>query len=203
MRSSTLLRQHVRFLRTVMKELADRVTKDTTVTKRQIDLATRTMLDQISGLSDGDYEQSMAIQLFLDCIDRAIRPPTAFVSFREQPMHVNDNQTLSLRVVDPIADGGVWANMDDGCSCCHGEVWRTNAEAKMKVLHLQPIWVYRRGTTFNGVGTSTTSGKQKHSHGHTTASVRHGDTGVRAFTRNLEKRHILWYCPRRVRQSWA
>ena len=35
-------------------------------------------------------------------------------------------------VVDPIADDGVWAIIDDGCnSCCHGEVWRQNAEAKM------------------------------------------------------------------------
>ena len=31
----------------------------------------------------------------------------------------------------------------------------------MKVLHLQPIWVHRRATTFNGVGKSTTSGKLK------------------------------------------
>ena len=52
--------------------------------------------------------------------------------------------------------------IDDGCnSCCHGGVWRQNAEAKMKVLRLQPIWVHRKATTFNGVGTSMTSGKQK------------------------------------------
>ena len=31
----------------------------------------------------------------------------------------------------------------------------------MKVLPLQTIWVHRKATTFNGVGTSTTSGKQK------------------------------------------
>ena len=70
-------------------ELADRVTKDTTITKQQVDLSTRMMLDQISRLSDGDYEQSMAIQLFLDCIDLATTPSTAFVSFREQPMHTS------------------------------------------------------------------------------------------------------------------
>ena len=45
--------------------------KDTTIQKQQIDLATRMMLDQISRLSDGDYEQSTAIQHFLDCVDRA------------------------------------------------------------------------------------------------------------------------------------
>ena len=145
------------------EELADRVTKGTTITKQQIDLATRMMLDQISRLPDGDYEQSMAIQLFLDCIDRATTPSTAFVSFREQPMHFNDTQTLKLRVGDPIADEGVWAIIVDGCnSCCHGEVWRQNAEAKMKVLRFQPIWVHRKATTFNEVGTSRTSGKLKY-----------------------------------------
>ena len=127
------------------EELADRVTSDTTITKQQIDPATRMMLDQVSRLSDGDYEQSMAIQLVLDCVDRASSPSTAFVSFWEQPMHFNDNQTLSLRVVDPIADEGVSAIADDGCnSCCHGEVWRQNDEAKMKFLRLQPIWVHRK-----------------------------------------------------------
>ena len=106
-------------------------------------------------MSDGDYEQSMAIQLVLDRIDRATAPSTAFVSFREQPMHFVVDQTLNLRVVDPIADEGDWAIIDDGCnSCCHGEVWRHNAEAKMKVLRLQHIWVHRKATTFNGVGTS-------------------------------------------------
>ena len=115
----------------------------------------------------------MAIQLFLDCVDRATASSTGFVSFREQPMHFNDNETLSLRVVDPITDKGVSAIIDDGCnSCCHGEAWRQNAEAKRKVLGLQPIRVHRKVATFNGVGTST----------RTTARVRRGDTGVRAFS---------------------
>ena len=117
-------------------------------------------LDQVSRVSDGVYEQSMVIQLFLDCVDRSTASSIACLSFQEQPKHFNDNQTLSLRVVDPIADEGVWAIEDDGCnSCCHGEVWRQNAEAKMKVLRLQPIWVDRKVTIFNCVGTSTTSGK--------------------------------------------
>ena len=118
------------------EELADRVTKDMMITKQRVDLATRTMLDQISRLSDGDYEQSMAIQLFLDCINRATTPSTAFVSFREEPMHFNDNQTLSLRVVDLIADEGVWTIFDDGChSCCHSEIWRQNA-AERQILSM-------------------------------------------------------------------
>ena len=154
------------------QELADRAMKDTTIQKQQIDLATRMMLDQISRLSDGDYAQSTEIQLFLDCVARATASSTAFVSFREQAMHFTDYQTVNLRVVDPIAHEGVWEMIDDGCnSCCHGGVWRQNAEAKMKVLRLQPIWVHRKATTFNGVGTSATSGKQKNAHDNTTARV--------------------------------
>ena len=75
------------------------------------------------------------VQLFLDCVDRATVPSIAFVSFRKRPMHYDENQTLSLRDVDPIADDGVWAIIDDGCNrFCQGEVWRQNAETKMKVL---------------------------------------------------------------------
>ena len=63
------------------EELANRVLKDTTITKRQLDLATRMMLGQVSRLSDGDHEQSAMVQLFLDCVDRATEPSTASVSF--------------------------------------------------------------------------------------------------------------------------
>ena len=143
-------------------ELTYRVLKETTITKRQLDLATRMMLEQFSRLSDGDYEQSAMVELFLDCVHRVTETPTEFVPFRERPMHFDDNQTLSLRVVDPIADECVWAFIDDGCnSCCHGEVWRQNAEAKMKKWGLHPVWLHREATTSNGVRTSTTSGKLK------------------------------------------
>ena len=86
------------------EELANRELKDTTITKRQLDLATRMMLEQVSCLSDGDYERSAMFQLFLDCVDRAIASSTALVF--------------------PKATH----------SCCHGEVWRQNAEAKMKTF---------------------------------------------------------------------
>ena len=100
---------------------------------RNEELATRMMLERVSRLSDGDHEQAMMVQLFLDCVDRATASCAAFVSFREQPMHFYNNQTLNLRVVDPIADEGVWAIIDDGCnSCCHGEVWRQSAQRMMK-----------------------------------------------------------------------
>ena len=45
------------------------------------------------------------------------------------------------------------------------------AETKMKVVGLHPIWLHRKATTFNGVGTSTTSGKISISHGHTIARI--------------------------------
>ena len=162
------------------------------------------MLEQVSRLSDEDYDQSMTVHLLLDCIDRATTPSTAFVSFREQPMHFSDNQTLSSRVVDPIANEGVWAIIDDGCnSCCHGEVWRQNAEAQMKVLRLQPIWVHRKATTFNGVGTSTTSGKLKIP---MAIRLQESDMVIPGCVHSheiLEKTHILCYSPRHVKQSWA
>ena len=43
------------------EELADRVSRDTTITKQQNYLATRMMLEQISRLSDGDCEQSLTV----------------------------------------------------------------------------------------------------------------------------------------------
>ena len=154
-RSAMFSRQHVQHLRTAMKNL--RIVNRRTRRSRSDN---STMMEHVSLRTDGYYEQSAMIQLLLDCVDRATVPSTAFVSFREQPMHFNDNQTLTLRFVDPIADDGVWAIIDDGSnSCCHGEVWRQNAEAKMKVLGTHPIWLHRKATNFNGVETSTTSGK--------------------------------------------
>ena len=82
----------------------------------------------------------------------ATESTTAFVSFRERPVHFDDNQTLSLRVIDPITDGGVWAIIDDGRnSCCHGEVRRQNAEANMKAFGLHLIWSHRKASTFSMV----------------------------------------------------
>ena len=91
-------------------------------------------------------------------------------------------------MVDPVADEDVWATIDDGCnSCCHGEVWRQNAETEMKVLGLHPIWMLRKATTFHDVGTSTTSGKLK-----ILMAIRLQESDMviprlRAFARNPEK----------------
>ena len=46
------------------EELADRVSRDTTITKRQLDLATRMMLEQVSRLSDGDYKKVNNASIF-------------------------------------------------------------------------------------------------------------------------------------------
>ena len=73
------------------------------------------MLEQASLSSNGDYEQSTILQLSLDCLDRTVEPITEFVSVRERSMHPEDNQTLSVRDVDPTAYDGVWAIIDDGC----------------------------------------------------------------------------------------
>ena len=97
-------------------------------------------------------------------------------------MHFNVNQTLRLRVVDPIADDGVWAIIDDGCNSCHGDVWRQNAATEMKVLGLHSIWLHRKATTFDGVGMSTISEKLKI---HMAIRLQESDmviTRVRAFT---------------------
>ena len=154
------------------EELAHRMTRNTTIMKQQIDLATRMMLEQISRLSDGDYVQSMVIPLFLVSVDRATASSTASVSFQEQPMHFKDDQTLNLRVVDRIGDEGVSAIIVDGCnSCCHGESWLHNAAAKMKVLRLQPIWIHRRATIFLWRRNEHDKWKAENSHGHTTARV--------------------------------
>ena len=71
--------------------LADRVLKDTTITKRQLDLAARMMLEQVSLLSNGVFLQSTMPQRPLDCVDRAAESTTAFISIRHRPMHSEDN----------------------------------------------------------------------------------------------------------------
>ena len=49
-------------------------------------------------------------------IDRAVESITELVSIRERFMHSEDNQTLSLRDVDPVAYDDVRAIIDDGCN---------------------------------------------------------------------------------------
>ena len=65
------------------------------------------MLEPVSRLSDGDYEHSTMVQLFLDYVDRATAASIAHVSFGERPMHFEDNQTLNLRAADLLENEGV------------------------------------------------------------------------------------------------
>ena len=54
-------------------------------------------------------------------------------SSKKESRLMEDKQNTSLRVVDPMADEGVWAIVDDACNCnCHGERWRINAEEKIR-----------------------------------------------------------------------
>ena len=76
-------------------------------------------------------------------------------------MHFNDNQTLRLRSLIQLQMTVFGRLVMTGATVVVMVVWRQNAEAKMKVLGHHPIWVHRKATTFNGVGTSTTSGKLK------------------------------------------
>ena len=87
-------------------------------------------------------------------------------------MHPKVNQTLNLQAVDPIGDEDVWAIEEDGCnSCCHGEVWRQNAEAKMKVLRLQPIWIQQKSNNFHWRWNKHDKREAENLNGHTTARV--------------------------------
>ena len=80
--------------------------------------------------------------MWLDCLDRAQQAattsqPTAMMAWNtwntwnawnawsEMP----ETQNTKLRVVDPLEDEGIDAIIDDACnSCCHGELWRENAD---------------------------------------------------------------------------
>ena len=53
-RSTTFTRQHVQHHQNMMEGLTVRVLKDTTITKRQLDLVARKMLERASLLSNGD-----------------------------------------------------------------------------------------------------------------------------------------------------
>ena len=77
-----------------------RVLTNATLATRQLHVAMRWMLEQVTRLEDGDYEQSTAVHGFRDCHDRATEQNNrAYVSCRERLMH-NDQQSQSTRVVE-------------------------------------------------------------------------------------------------------
>ena len=105
--------------------MTNRIQVNATVTKRQFAAATTLMLEQVTRLEVSDYEQICSSSLIV-----LIAPVnnTSFVSCQERPMHEDDRQSQT-RVLDLLLDGGVLAIDDDGCnSCCHGKLWRRNAE---------------------------------------------------------------------------
>ena len=94
--------------------------------------------------------------------NRRLRTITELVSIRVRFIHSKDDQTLSLRYVDPIAYDGAWSIIDERCNCCsHNSAWRQSTEAKMKVLGLHPILLHKKATTFKCTGRTTKNRKPK------------------------------------------
>ena len=68
------------------------------------------------------------------------------------------------RVVDPLKDESVWATVDDACnSCCHGSVWRENAEDKWKKKGFKCYLKDARSHMFGGIcnGSTQSGGKSR------------------------------------------
>ena len=77
--------------------LGDNVLKDTAITKRQPDLATRMVLEQDSLFSNWDFSQPTILQLPLDFVDRAAESITAFVSARERQLRLRRGEGWLVR----------------------------------------------------------------------------------------------------------
>ena len=140
-------------------EPTDHVPKDTMTTEQQLDLATRMVLEQVLLLSDGDYKQSIMLQLPLHCVDGTAELNTAFGSIRERTEHSEENKIPSLRVVDLVANDSVRSIVDDRRNtCCQSEARRQGAEVNSG---LHPIRLHRKETTFNDVRTTTANRRLK------------------------------------------
>ena len=90
---------------------------------------------------------------FLDWANKAITPePTA-------KYHPEWNAT-ELRVVDPFADEGVYAIIDEGAnSITHSDRWMKNAVAKWAKKGFRPVLAVSSNTKFTGVGSKKSTGK--------------------------------------------
>ena len=67
------------------------------------------------------------------------------------------------REVDPLEDEGIWAIVDDACnSCCHGSIWRENAEAKLKKKGFKCLLKDSKCHTFGGIGSGCTQSNGKY-----------------------------------------
>ena len=118
-------------------------------------------------LEDGNYNLKDVTVMLLDSVDTSVEalrsaglPPTAFMAVL--PWLRTERQATNLRVVDPLTDPHIWAIADDGCnSCCHGELWRINAEEKWKNLGFKCYFRNKAPMSFDGVGSTQTHGKVK------------------------------------------
>ena len=141
----------------------------TPISAEVIKKASAFLNQDVAALEPGMYKVSDTVNMWLDCLDRAqqaatVSQPTAMMAWKawnawsEMP----ETQNTKLRVVDPLEDEGIDAIIDDACNtCCHGELWRENAEKKLAALGFKPFWVNGGSTNFNGIGKKATSGKVK------------------------------------------
>ena len=132
------------------------------------------MLEQVARLEDGDYEQSAMVQLFLDCVDETGEQHTVFVSCRERPMHEDDQQSQTLRVVDPILDM-TGATTVDMVSCGDAMVGKHRFEGC--VVALEGDHVQRSGNVLN-------KRKTEVAYGCKTLGIWSHRSRLRAHTRN-------------------
>ena len=151
--------------------LIDRVKETETISVAKITEAATLMTIESRSLEEGDYKVLDIGNMFLDCIDRvqqdisstAQGSRTAMVAARERwalPALHQDKCNMTLRVVDPLEDEGIWAVIDEGCnSNTHSEIWRKNLQMKCEKMGFQPVQINAKVTQFTGVGTARTTGK--------------------------------------------
>ena len=96
-------------------------------------------------------------------VDETTGEPIAFYGFKafknnEEVFH-RDLQPTHLPVIDTRLHEGVWALIDEGCNtCCHGELWRKNAEMKFRRLGFTPTLETEKESEFKGIGKKESTG---------------------------------------------
>ena len=146
------------------------------VSKDQAIRSAELFLEETNKLDDGAHTLLSISNMYLNCADRILvtdpNHATALVFIQENSeykvalpatssttMHA-EVKAIHLRVIDPYADDGVWAIVDEGCnSCCHTKNWHDNAAEKWDRLGFQSYAVNTVSTSFTGVGTSRSTGR--------------------------------------------
>ena len=148
-------------------ELLARVMNHDLVSAAEIRKTAEVFTHLAAKLEDGNYNLKDVTVMLLDSVDTSVEalrsaglPPTAFMAVL--PWLRTERQATHLRVVDPLTDPHIWAIADDGCnSCCHGELWRINAEEKWKNLGFKCYFRNKAPMSFDGAGSTQTRGKIK------------------------------------------